>query len=90
MNTYVYVLTVFFIGYFLLECVFERKYPNHINDQLDKEIEIVLDESHLVKDTPYSMGALKIIHRIFDVLMSMVFNSVGVMVTVSYFVVKSY
>ena len=76
--------------YFLLEIIFDRRYPNHINDKLDKEIEIVFDEDQLVVDKPYSMGALKIIHRIFDILMAQTFMAVGVIVSIGFFVIKSY
>jgi len=49
-----------------------------------------LDESHLIKDRPYSMGSLKIIHRISDVLMAISFNYINVIVTIGFFVIKCY
>lgn len=89
MYYYYFIVFLFFITYIIIEILFEKNFPDAINDKLEKEIEMVLDEEHLIKDNPHSMGALRIIHRIFDILMGICFLAVSVIAVVSFFVIKT-
>ncbi len=89
MYCYYILITVLFLSFLVIQYIFNEKYPLAVNDVLEKKIEILLNEEQITNDKPYSMSGLKIIHRIFDVLMGITFLAVSVISVVGFFVIKA-
>lgn len=88
MLLYLVVVLVCFVFFFGLQIAFLRKFGDAF-DEDEKNMEIIFDESLIVKDTQESMGEAKIIIRSFDLLFGMFFNYTIVINIVGCFLIET-
>jgi hypothetical protein len=83
------VITIFFVLYFAIQYKFDKKNPEVLLFEGDREIENVLTEVSMV-DTTRSMGEIKIIKNILDLLIAILFVYMYTILVVSLFNIQSF